>query len=505
MLVLLPTRRACRSLREAFVRQAGGQALLLPRIQPIGEVEADELLLAGAIDLALPPAISALRRQLLLARLLTAVDRPPGACAAPCRRACACCSTSCRPSGCRSQRSTALVPDELAEHWQASRAVLGVIAEAWPAAAGRGRRARSGRAPPPPADQPRRALAARAAGAADRRGGLDRQHSRHPRAAAGDRRPAARHGRAAGPRSRRSTRRPGGSSSAGHPQYGLKQLLDALEVERAKVPDWPAPGARRQPIRRGALLLREVMRPAATIGAWHEQTIAAGSDREASSRGISRPRRARRWRLRVRMRGALEQPGRTAALVTPDRHLARRVAVELRRWQIEVDDSAGTPLDQTPPGAFSAADRAPDRRWRRAGDPARDPEASAGPGGMSPAPSGSGRASWSLPACAARASPAALRACSRSCAASGSASAQARQADRLGRGPAGSGPAVRRAGRARRRPTSPRLVRAHLAFAESLARDAKGQRERAVEPRGGRGGRGASAPSCWRSGRSPGR
>ena len=59
MLVLLPTRRACRSLREAFVRQAGGQALLLPRIQPIGEVEADELLLAGAIELALPPAISA--------------------------------------------------------------------------------------------------------------------------------------------------------------------------------------------------------------------------------------------------------------------------------------------------------------------------------------------------------------------------------------------------------------------------------------------------------------
>ncbi len=52
------------------------------------------------------------------------------------------------------------------------------------------------------------------------------------------------------------------------------------------------------------------------------------------------------------MRGALEQPGRTAALVTPDRHLARRVAVELRRWRIEVDDSAGTPLDQTPPGAF---------------------------------------------------------------------------------------------------------------------------------------------------------
>ena len=66
--VLLPTRRACRSLGEAFLRRAGGRPLLLPRIQPIGEVAADELLLDGTLELALPPAIGALRRQLLLAR-----------------------------------------------------------------------------------------------------------------------------------------------------------------------------------------------------------------------------------------------------------------------------------------------------------------------------------------------------------------------------------------------------------------------------------------------------
>src|SRR6185312_8295655 len=45
-------------------------------------------------------------------------------------------------------------------------------------------------------------------------------------------------------------------------------------------------------------------------------------------------------------------PGATAALVTPDRELARRVAVELRRWGIDIDDSAGLPLNRTPPGAF---------------------------------------------------------------------------------------------------------------------------------------------------------
>jgi ATP-dependent helicase/nuclease subunit B len=44
VLVLLPTRRACRSLRDAFLRQAGSRPLLLPRIQPLGELDADELL-----------------------------------------------------------------------------------------------------------------------------------------------------------------------------------------------------------------------------------------------------------------------------------------------------------------------------------------------------------------------------------------------------------------------------------------------------------------------------
>src|SRR5712692_9508054 len=52
------------------------------------------------------------------------------------------------------------------------------------------------------------------------------------------------------------------------------------------------------------------------------------------------------------LRRALETPAATAALVTPDRELARRVAAELRRWGIAIDDSAGLPLNRTPPGAF---------------------------------------------------------------------------------------------------------------------------------------------------------
>ena len=52
------------------------------------------------------------------------------------------------------------------------------------------------------------------------------------------------------------------------------------------------------------------------------------------------------------MRQTLEAPEKTCALVTPDRGLARRVAAELGRWGIDVDDSAGLPLAQTLPSAF---------------------------------------------------------------------------------------------------------------------------------------------------------
>ena len=67
--VLLPTRRAVRSLREAFLRTSpGGMPLLLPRLRPIGDLDSDELSTVQGADgeeLAIPPAIPELRRRLL--------------------------------------------------------------------------------------------------------------------------------------------------------------------------------------------------------------------------------------------------------------------------------------------------------------------------------------------------------------------------------------------------------------------------------------------------------
>src|SRR5690606_1990303 len=60
--------------------------------------------------------------------------------------------------------------------------------------------------------------------------------------------------------------------------------------------------------------------------------------------------------IAIALKLALDKPGRLgdsrAALITPDRGLARRVANELRRFGIEADDSAGTPLGTTLPATL---------------------------------------------------------------------------------------------------------------------------------------------------------
>jgi ATP-dependent helicase/nuclease subunit B len=59
--------------------------------------------------------------------------------------------------------------------------------------------------------------------------------------------------------------------------------------------------------------------------------------------------------ISVKVREALELPGQRIAVITPDRELAVRVAAQLCRWNVIVDDSAGTPILQTPNGTLIAA------------------------------------------------------------------------------------------------------------------------------------------------------
>lgn len=69
--VLLPTRRACLALREAFLRRTDGRALLLPQMAPVFSPDEEEIHFLSGVDVsALTPPINATRRLLLLMPLI---------------------------------------------------------------------------------------------------------------------------------------------------------------------------------------------------------------------------------------------------------------------------------------------------------------------------------------------------------------------------------------------------------------------------------------------------
>ena len=133
-------------------------------------------------------------------------------------------------------------------------------------------------------------------------------------------------------------------------------------------------------------LASEALRPAAASELWQERLADAGfaahADAALDSVAVIEAANAEEEALAiaVALREAVDEPGKTAALVTPDRALARRVLAALARWNVPVDDSGGDALADTPAGVFArlAAEAALGRP--RAGDAAGAAQASAAAG-----------------------------------------------------------------------------------------------------------------------------
>ena len=351
-IVLLPTHRAGRALVEAFAEAAGGEALLLPRILSLGELDADEIAIRAeaepglADDLSLRPAIPALGRRLLLARLVMQRDRqiPPDR-ALQLAGALARLIDEVQFNRLDFSRLDTLVAEEFAAHWQETLDFLAIVTEHWPTIL-----EEQGRLDP--IDRRNRLYAAQIA--------LWRKHPPAGRIiAAGSTgvMPATADLLAciaAMPQGlvvlpgldRHLDDRGWEAVEEGHPQWALKQLLDRLGVARGDVPDWPE--ARPSPRSR---LVAEAMRPAATTEAWQSLAPELGDGAEGLSTARFANPAAEAGAVALMLREAVEH-GRSAALVTPDRDLARRVSVELGRWGLLADDSAGIPLGRTPAGAF---------------------------------------------------------------------------------------------------------------------------------------------------------
>ena len=365
--VLLPTRRACRSLREAFLRVSGGDVLLLPAMRPLGDVEEDQLVLAaadadweGAAETALrvPPAISPVRRRLMLAELVLRRDRAAVAGGAVGMQPDQALFLAGELAGLLDHMQIeevpfaaldGIVPDALAAHWQETLKFLRIVTETWPAVlaelgvidpADRRRRLMDAQAEswthaPPPGP----IVAAGSTGSIPATARLLTVVAKLPRGAV-----------VLPGLDRGLSDEAWEELEITHPQAAMRGLLDRMGAVRADVADWEGPGVP-TPDPARAELVSAVMRPAVE---WRGGGSGGGGPSAVA--GLHRmelpgPEEEARAVALV-LREALATPGRTAALATPDRGLARRVAAELSQWGVEADDSGGLPLALTRVGAF---------------------------------------------------------------------------------------------------------------------------------------------------------
>lgn len=143
-----------------------------------------------------------------------------------------------------------------------------------------------------------------------------------------------------------------------HSQYGLAQLLLRLKAERHDVDtvQQAAPDMRLR-----AEILSRALAPAEATSGWGEwhKTLPTGAITQAFAEVSlieAANEREEATAIAIALRLALEKPGQNgesqAALITPDRNLARRVTAELARFGITADDSAGTPLSATLQGGL---------------------------------------------------------------------------------------------------------------------------------------------------------
>lgn len=364
--ILLPNNRAVRTVTEAFVRASDG-GLVLPRLIAIGDPDLGERI-GGALDPLdldeeVPPAIDPFERQLLLARLI----RREGESAAEAMRLAAELARTMDQLAIEEIPASRLADavnesPELAAHWLQSIERFRAVLDRWPELlAERGaidladRRSRVlrrlavrwGEQPPEGFTLAAGVTTSAPAVAAllARVARLDLGAVILPALAD----PISMPGEewdALGPDE-------DGRGEETHPQFHLKRLLHRIGVAREEVLPWGAGGRAASSAARGRAVINALAAPQYS-GKW---TGLAAPERRLTGIRVAElaDPASEAQAIAIALREAVETAGRTAALVTPDRNLAKRVSAHLQRWGIEADDSAGQPLSQAPAGTLLLA------------------------------------------------------------------------------------------------------------------------------------------------------
>ncbi len=357
--VLTPTRRGARALADAFIKASGGKAVLPPQMRPLGDLEAGEPPFEpGDLALDLPAAIDPLRRRFELTRLVSDLgEHIPGGIVSAGAALELADALGGFLDGLQIEevdvgdRLASLVGAELAEHWEVSRGfleqalaqwperlrALGVadvserrvrllrrLAEVWTQSPPKGVLVAAGSTGTAPATRALLIAVAAAPRGAVVLPGLDQDLADKAWA----------------------------KVDVQHPQGALKRLLDEARVSKREVALWPASIHAESAGRWRRRLVNEALRPAEETADWLQVIASLEAEHPAAiAEGLSglsqvsaRTEEEAATATALLLREALETPERTAALVTPDQVLARRVTAKLARWGVVPDSSAGESL-----------------------------------------------------------------------------------------------------------------------------------------------------------------
>ena len=377
----LPTRRAGRMVREIFLDELKADAVVLPRIIALGDIDEDELAFAdesepygGAAPLDIPPKLGELERRLTLARLVAAWAKSPvsaplvvGGPASTLALAgdLARLMDDMVTRGVGWEALDGLVPDQLDKYWQHTLEFLQIARQTWPVHLAEIQKIE-------PAERRDRLIEAEAARLI--------AHHDGPVIAAGSTgsMPATAkflHAVATLPRGAvvlpgldtdldddswqliGGVRDPQGKfatpPASNHPQFAMHALLDKFGIKRGDIEILGNPALQGRDV-----LVSEAMRPSNATARWHRrlgqseivEKISAGMANLAIIEADNPEMEA--LAIAVAMREA-RHLNKSAALVTPDRALARRVMAALGRWKLEFDDSGGDALMDTSAGIFA--------------------------------------------------------------------------------------------------------------------------------------------------------
>ena len=355
---LVPNRRACQALTNAFIRKRGLCPTILPQIIPIAEMDDDELFFSrfginGSIEQH-KRVISKEERLFLFARLIMSKPNDFGLTQISLAQAVNLAldlgnliDTACQ-QGLSFDKLENLVPEKYATHWQETLKLLKIITEYWPLIL-----------------KERNAI-----DACDLKKQLLMQQ-----ADIWQQENTAKNIVAAGITAGFPAivkmlnviqHLPKGeiyfagidcladdeywnAVDDSHPQFELKELLTLLNISRSQISDIvPPANVEREKF------ISELMRPASVSDKWRQ--LSHKIDLEKAVSGISyvncNTQRDEALAIALKMRQILDIPEKTVALITYDRNLARRVTAELERFEIKADDSAGLPLQLTPAGIY---------------------------------------------------------------------------------------------------------------------------------------------------------